>query len=541
MMDFLRRTWEQIAGFFRRMPLPNRVALGSLSAALVAVLVLFLSMSATDDKVPLIREKIELAQADNIRKRFEEKSIPFEIRGGLIYVEPANRDALLMELYGDGVITGDDAVIYKWVFDQDISETRGRRELKWIVSRQNALAKMISSLDVVESAMVTLTRQGETLFQNIEPMNAAVRIKLKPGKSLSDDTVLGIARWVSFSVQGMKPQDVAIMDTAGNMYDVSDAQSYAGQTRTQMQAIMAWEKYYEDRVKKLIMSQFGSLPGVMARVQMDFESLKSVKEGPTEVQDDTTHTRKETETNTTTQGPPGPPSENGGVADFADLAGRGAGGTTGTTNVRSLVESTTKQAYPTEHVEKEKPPGQVTSLTLVITAPYERLILRPDGKRAGWDPAKKEVTNEPEADKQVKDTIDIWKKGLALGLDVPVKNVDFIPSYFEKMVETPEPTQTEKTLWWLEAHWTKIALVLASLVAVFLIWRVLRSSAPDDIEQELEKMKAELEVSKPTEEEPILVPVGEERAVELKERIREAVKRNPRTAATLLRRWIQKG
>ena len=222
MMDFLRRTWEQIAGFFRRMPLPNRVALGSLSAALVAVLVLFLSLSANDDKVPLVREQIDLAQADNVRRKLEEKGVPFDIRGGLIYVEPANRDALLMELYGEGVFTSDEKVVYKWVFDQDISETRGRRDLKWIVSRQNALAKMISSLDVVESAMVTLTRQPETLFQNIEKMNAAVRLKLKPSKSLTDDTVLGIARWVAFSVQGMEPQDVAIMDTAGTMYDVPD-------------------------------------------------------------------------------------------------------------------------------------------------------------------------------------------------------------------------------------------------------------------------------------------------------------------------------
>ena len=540
MMDFLRRTWEQIAGFFRRMPLPNRVALGSLSAALVAVLVLFLSLSANDDKVPLVREQIDLAQADNVRRKLEEKGVPFDIRGGLIYVEPANRDALLMELYGEGVFTSDEKVVYKWVFDQDISETRGRRDLKWIVSRQYALAKMISSLDFVESAMVTLTRQPETLFQNIEKMNAAVRLKLKPSKSLTDDTVLGIARWVAFSVQGMEPQDVAIMDTAGTMYDVPDAESYSGSMRTHMKAIIAWEKYYEDRVRKLIMAQFGTQAGILARVQVDEEKMTTVKDGPTEVVEETTHKLKETEKNRTLQGPPGVDGENG-TQTLDQLRERGGASATGTESEKTRDETTTTQAFPTEHIEREKPPGQVKSLTLVITAPYERLILRPNGTRAGWDATKKEVTNAPEAEKQVQDTIAVWKKGLALGLDVPVKNVDFIPSYFEKMVETPEPTKTETTLWWLETHWTKIVLLLASLVAVFLIWRVLRSSAPDDIEQELEKMRGELEASKPPEEEPIMVPAGEERAVEIKERIREAVRRNPRTAASLLKQWITRG
>ncbi|GEM_PF-6169017 len=541
MMDFLRRTWEQFVGFFRRMPLPNRVALGSLSAALVAVLVLFLTMSSKDERVPLVAEKIELAQADAVRKKLEEKGVAYDIRGGRIFVEPANRDALLMELYGEGVFTPDDAVLYKWVFDQDISETRGRRDLKWIVSRQNALAKMISSLDVVESAMVTLTRQPETLFQNTEKMNAAVRIKLKPSKSLTDDTVLGIAKWVSFSVQGMNPQDVAIMDTAGTMYEVPDLKSYMNGTVSQMKAIMAWEKYIEDRVRKLIVSQFGPQAGILARVQVDFESLKTIKDGPTEVQEETIHTRKETETNRTIQGPPGPDSENRGATRLEDLASRGAGGETGTTSDRTLDERTTEQAFPTEHVEKEKPPGDVKSLTLIITAPYERFVFRPDGKAPGWDKGKREVTDQALAEAQVKETIDLWKPKLAAGLDVPIKAVDFIPSYFDRMVETPEPTQTEKTLWWLEAHWTKIALVLLSLVAVFLIMRVLRTSAPDDIEQELEKMRGELEASKPPEEEEILVPAGEERAVEIKSRIREAVQRNPRTAASLMKRWITRG
>ncbi len=531
MMEFLRRTWEQIAGFFRRMPLPNRVALGSLSAALVAVLVLFLSMGTKDEKVPLVWEHIDLAQADNVRKKLDEKGVAYDIRGGRIFVEPANKDALLMELYGEGVITAEDKVVYEWVFQQDISETRGRRDLKWIVSRQNALARMISSLDAVESAMVTLTRQPETLFENVEKCNAAVRLKLKPTKTLTDETVFGIARWVAFSVQGMKPQDVAIMDTAGTMYEVPDPDSAPGVALSQMKAIMAWEKYYEDKVRRFILSQFGSQANPLAHVQVDFTKEVRTTTGPREgTTERSIKTEKVTETNTTKQGEPGTGGENLPGAQQVPMGGASAG-VAGTTSSKELTKSEVENEIAMEDVRTDRPPGNVKSVTLVVAAPYERLIRRPDGRV---------VTDEAAAEQQIKESIDTWKKGLALGLDVPVKNVDIIPSYFEKMVETPEPTKTERTLWWLEANWMKIGLLLLSLVAVFLIWRVLRSAAPDEMEQELEKMKADLEAAQPPEEE-VLVPAGEEKALEMKERIRDAVKRNPRTAATLLRRWMQKG
>lgn len=538
MMEFLRRTWEQIAGFFRRMPVPNRVALGSLSAALVAVLVLFLTMTTTDDKVPLVWETIDVVQAENVRKRLEEKGVPFDIRGGRIYVEPENRDALLMELYGEGVISGDDKSIYEWVFQQSFDETRGKRSLRWLVSRQNALAKMISSLDVVESAMVTLTNQPETLFENVERMNAAVRLKLKPGKVLDDSTVLGIAKWVAFSVQGMRPQDVAIMDTAGTMYEVPDPSSPALSTGSQMKATAAWEKYIEDRVRKLLAPQFGPKLALLARVKIDFKSLETEEHGPREPIEKTIKSETSTETSITKQGEPGVRGEVQG-ANALPLGGPTAG-VAGSESSKNLRKSEIEQDYTIVDMRSQKPPGDVESLTLVITAPYERFVIRPDGTAPGWDREKGEVTDQALAEQQVKATIDLWKAKLAAGLDVPVKNVDFVPSYFDRMVTAPEPTRTEKVLGWLETNWMKIGLVLLSLIAVFLIWRVLRSAAPDEMEQELEKMRADLAASAPQEEE-VVVPAGEERAVLMKEHIRDAVKRNPRTAALLLKRWIQKG
>lgn len=530
MMEFLRRTWEQIAGFFRRMPVPNRVALGALSVALVAVLVLFLSMTTKDDKVPLVWESIEVSQADAVRKKLEEKGVPFDIRGGRIYVQQADRDRLIMELYGEGVISADDAQAYKWVFDQDISETRGRRDLKWIVSRQAVLSKMISSLDAVESSMVTITRQPETLFQNTEQMNAAVRLKLKSGKSLSSGTVLGIARWVAFSVQGMRAEDVAIMDTAGKMYPVYGADSAAQLALNQQEAIRNEQEYWEGRVREFLAPQFGRSIGVLARVAMDFDSEKVLESGPTEVVEKKVTKEDSTETSTTTQGEPGVGRENTAGGAITVPSQPGGGTASATTSGKTLKKSEIDNDVPQRKRETTKAVGTVKTVSLVITAPYERLILRPDG-------TKVEKNN---ADQQIAETISTWKTRMAKGLQLNAAEIEIIPSYFDKLEAPETPTPTQKTLWWLEANWAKIGLVLLSLVALFFIWRVIRAAAPDEAEAELAKLQAEIEASKPVEEE-VFVPAGEEKAMEMKERIRDAVKRNPRTAAHLLKRWITKG
>ncbi len=528
MLEFLRRTWDQVAGFFRRMPIPNRVAILSLSAALVAVLVLFLTMTTKDEKVPLVWDTMDPAQADNVRKKLEEKAVPYEIRAGRIYVKPEQRDALLMSMYGEGVITADDAVFYKWVFEQDIGETRGKRDLKWIVSRQNALAKMISSLDVVESAMVTLTRQPETLFEPIDRMNAAVRIKLKSGKSLGDDTVLGIAKWVAFSVQGMKPQDVAIMDTAGTMYPVLDEQSTAAGATTQRKLIAAEEKRCEERVRQFLAPQFGTRIGVLARIQMEFDSTHTVETGPAEATEKVVEKEDQIETQTALRDEPGVIRENGAQPDLGNLR-PGQTGALGTTSSKTLKKSRTENDIPQKSIDTVKAPGTVKSISFVIAAPYERLILRPDGKTP---------TTDAEQEKQVNETIALWKKSLATGLQLNAKDIDIIPSYYETLVTPEPPTTAQSSLWWLELHWAKIALVLLSLLAVFFIWRVLRTSAPDATEEELERLRADLKASEPVQEE-VLVPAGEERTLEMKEAIRDAVKRNPRTAASLLKRWMK--
>lgn len=530
MLEFLRRTWDQITGFFRRMPVPNRVAILSLSAALVAVLVLFLTMSAKDDKVPLVTDPMDPTQANNVIKKLEEKAIPYELRAGRIYVQPEQRDALLITMYGEGVITADDATYYKWVFEQDISETRGRRDMKWIVSRQGALAKMISSLDAVESAMVTLTRQPETLFEGVERVNAAVRLKLKPGKSLGDDTVFGIAKWVAFSVQGMKPQDVAIMDTAGTMYDVAGEENGIRGGTTMLKLIAAWEKYYEDRVKKFIAAQFGSQAGVLAHVEMEFAATRLKEMGPTEPSDVHVKKKEISETSETTQGPPGVDGEGGGTRTTPVNGATGAATALGTKTTKTEKENEVDVDVPRRELETTTPPGIVKTLSLVIAAPYERLSLRPDGRSL----------KDEEKEKQVNDAIALWKKELPTGLGITPKDIEIIPSYYERLVEPEKPTPTQATLWWFESHWAKIALVVLSLVAVFFIWRVLRTSAPDATEEELERLRADLKASEPQQEE-VLVPAGEEKTLELKERIRDAVKRNPRTAASLLKGWIKKG
>jgi flagellar M-ring protein FliF len=137
---------------------------------------------------------------------------------------------------------------------------------------QEELRRTIVQLGEVEQARVHLVIPQKSVFvEEQQKPSASVALKLKPLEHLKPEQVEGIVALVCGAVEGLKPEDVHVIDMSGNV--LSDVLAGTGQARTlknQQDLQRAYERELERRVMHVLEKIFG--PGkAVAMVSADFD------------------------------------------------------------------------------------------------------------------------------------------------------------------------------------------------------------------------------------------------------------------------------
>ena len=118
---------------------------------------------------------------------------------------------------------------------QFIQNVRYKRSL------EGELARSVMALDVVERARVHLGLSDASSFvlNNRPESSASVLVQLLPGRQLDDTQIAAIIQLVTGSVPGMKPANVSVVDSQGNLLSETFAasQGSAMQSRASLDAV----------------------------------------------------------------------------------------------------------------------------------------------------------------------------------------------------------------------------------------------------------------------------------------------------------------
>ncbi|HEX3765008.1 MAG TPA: flagellar basal-body MS-ring/collar protein FliF [Kofleriaceae bacterium] len=88
---------------------------------------------------------------------------------------------------------------------------------------QGELARSITAMAQVESARVLIAFGKRSLVRDQEqPASASVALHLHAGQTLTADQVRGVRQLVAASIEGLRPEAVAIVDNHGNLLDAAD-------------------------------------------------------------------------------------------------------------------------------------------------------------------------------------------------------------------------------------------------------------------------------------------------------------------------------
>jgi flagellar M-ring protein FliF len=220
--------------------------------------------------------------ASAIVAKLKELKVPYSLSDGgtAIRVPQAAAADLRLQLAGQGLPSGSGVGLNGYeLFDRT---SLGITDFVQHLNRQRALegelSRTIRRLSSIEDARVHLALPRESLFlAQQKETTASVVIKLRPGAKLSDEQVSTIRFLVSRSVEGLKPENVVVVDTAGNTLGQMDPPGAAKNrdAATRLEVQRQREAELERKLASLLEPVVGRNHAVVrASVELDWSQVE---------------------------------------------------------------------------------------------------------------------------------------------------------------------------------------------------------------------------------------------------------------------------
>ena len=275
--DFLGQLGER----FNELSQGKKVAALSLVAlALASLLVMSLWLKAPDFK--LLYANLSPEDAGTIVEKLKSQKVPYEVsnNGLTIRVASDKIHEIRLQLASEGLPEGSDVGLEIFE-DTPLGMTDFIQKLNYQRALQGELTRTIKTLDAVAQARVHLVIPKDNLFRKEKPRGkASVTLKIKSGKTLSEEQIQGIVHLVSSSVGSIQASDVVVVDLKGNLLSGGKEPSKeAMMSASNFKHKLRVEKELQAKIIKMLEDALG--PGnIIAKVStdLDFEQVERTEE-----------------------------------------------------------------------------------------------------------------------------------------------------------------------------------------------------------------------------------------------------------------------
>jgi flagellar M-ring protein FliF len=526
MKSALTGTLERARSTFATISLGQKVVIGLLVAGLLLGGFYFYSWITTPTQAPLF-SNLASTDASAIVEELNAEGVPYELADGGTTIMVA-KDAvydLRLTMSGKGLPAGSDTG-YALLDEQGITTSEFQQQVTYQRALEGELSKTLESLDGVRQAVVHVALPEDEVFvtDQKEP-TASVLLDLAAGTQLGGEQITAVTNLVSSSIQGMKPDQVSVTDSTGQVLSAAGTGLAAGASDARTQA----ELDYENRLRQNAQTILDRIVGpnhsvVSVRADVDMSQSSSTSET---YSDPNTAPSSESTTNETYTGDG---ATAGGVlgpentADALDNAGGTGGG-----NTYDKSSSTTNNPLDKTTTDKVEAPGRLQRLSVSVA----------------MDSAVAGALNQ----QQLQDLV-----GNAVGLDaargdaITLAAMPFDTTAADSAaaeMEAARQAEDQEKLWSM----VRSGAIAAGIVLVVLVvW--LRSRKREEVEEEYEplalddEMLAELERLRVASTREVVVRDTAQLEAEAAERqrvrgeISTMVSERPDEVAAMLRGWL---
>lgn len=528
MNQSLKQLGTQLIEIWKQLGLNQRISV-VLAFGVVVLGLSALAFFSSRQDFELLSAQLDSSGAAEVMAYLEEKKIPYKTGNGgnLIYV-PRSQVGTIRVQFGTkisgGGIVGDEILENPNVM---LSDAMQKAQLQR--AQNGELARMVSSIEDIDSARVRVSVPSTRLLirSNDEHPSASVLVKVRGGRVLSRQSVQSISAIVANAVEGLRPNQVSVSDTAGNLYtDDYEQGSAAGIADKHFAIRQQVENVFAKKAKSMLDSVLG--PGqstVRVAVELNTDSITSTER---KINPETKVERQKTETEETTTSNTGGTTDAPGIAINSNLSTNVAAGS----SMNSTDSKITKSEVTNEFDESVRQIVQMAggvkriSAAVMVNTRYE-----------GLGAERKAIQRSPAEMDQLKEIV---QSALGIQTEVGGDRTDTISmmeiSFNDQpLIEmTQELEQIEKMDFWMSMG-RKIAYPALALVILYMFVRALKKTKLEEI--------------------PVGVPVGEldadgqldpladwsagnkPRAVTV-DVLNRLVKENPQNMTEALRTWM---
>lgn len=280
-MNNLSKLGTQLVEIWKQLGPSQRV---SVLAATIVVLggLSYVAMLSSRTDYGLLYGKLSDSESAKVIAALDDAKVPYKISsgGGSILVPADKVHQMRMQLAGRGIPQGE-GVGFE-IFDKPnfgISDFVQRANYTRAV--QGELSRTISQLDEIDSARVMIVLpENRLLLDRDKQPTASVFIRVRGNTQLQPSAINSIRFLVANSVEGLKPNNVSIVDNLGNVLSENTSDdSLTGLTTTQLTARRNLEQYLGRKAQDVLEKVLG--PGqAIVRVSADinFDTITRTEE-----------------------------------------------------------------------------------------------------------------------------------------------------------------------------------------------------------------------------------------------------------------------
>jgi len=307
-MSFLQKiaaVWHKISLVQRALLIAVLLACGIISAILV--------YWARRPDMRMLYQGLSPAEASKITEKISEKGISYQLQdgGATIYVPEEKVYQLRLDMAKDGLPAAEQGG-YR-IFDAEkIGVSPFVQNVNLKRALQEELAKSIQMIEGVVHARVHIVSPERTLFaSDAGKTTASVVLRLMPGYRISPLNIAAITHLVAGSVEGLKSENVTIIDSQGRLLSSESSQAFANGAGTVQEYKERVEQNLSKKVEDMLTAVLGpgrATVGVSAIIDMN--SVSTV----VETYDPTAKVPTKEEIKTTTETGQASASATGGTA-----------------------------------------------------------------------------------------------------------------------------------------------------------------------------------------------------------------------------------
>lgn len=281
-MEALNPILQPFQRVWRGLGQAQRIGLGIVVVALLGV-VAFVSTVGHGADSAVAFSGLNTDDEAAIVQKLKDAKIPYTLEGGGTIRVPGGvlQEARLatagMGLNGKPA-TGSGFELFN---QPTFGQTEFTQKVNYQRALESELARSINQMDAVDSSRVHLVIPDQTLFTTQQqPTTASIMLKLKPGRHLDTAQARAISNLVAGSVQGLKPQNLTIVDVNGNILTPDDtADSSSGLSNKQLQTQRTYESNMEHNLQAMLDSVLGAgKASVRVSALMNWDQIEQTDE-----------------------------------------------------------------------------------------------------------------------------------------------------------------------------------------------------------------------------------------------------------------------